>query len=253
MKPVSIWSYIWVGTCVRFLQDVREGLSIHKPGFVMDNIKYFFDNLDSLGLHVTKRASNELEEMRTTFKALPPDAKLTKEQATNLSNIMNKIRNTFTAESSGIYAYIVTEKKFDVKKLLEAVDKLFTPDVFANCPDIACYDFREAGRCIAFGLPTASAFHILRGTEAVLRQYYKRFIRPAKVDLTWGQILSELKSKKSGKKPDSVLLNNLQNIKDSFRNPTQHPDKIYDIHEVQDLFSLCIDVVNRMVAVIAKK
>ena len=43
-----------------------------------------------------------------------------------------------------------------------------------------------------------------------------------------------------------VLLNNLDNIRQSFRNPTQHPEKIYDIQEVQDLWSLCVDVVNRM-------
>jgi hypothetical protein len=48
------------------------------------------------------------------------------------------------------------------------------------------------------------------------------------------------------------LLDNLDNIRHSFRNPTQHPDKIYDIQEVQDLFGLCIDAVNRMVKILSK-
>jgi len=38
----------------------------------------------------------------------------------------------------------------------------------------------------------------------------------------------------------------LDHIRRSFRNPTQHPDKIYDIQEAQDLFGLCVDAVNRM-------
>jgi len=42
----------------------------------------------------------------------------------------------------------------------------------------------------------------------------------------------------------------LDNIRRSFRNPTQHPDKIYDIQEVQDLFGLCIDAINRMITLL---
>jgi hypothetical protein len=51
-----------------------------------------------------------------------------------------------------------------------------------------------------------------------------------------------------GKPPAGPLLNNLDNIREHYRNPTQHPDKVYDINEVQDLFGLCIDAINRMVS-----
>jgi hypothetical protein len=61
-----------------------------------------------------------------------------------------------------------------------------------------------------------------------------------------------LASKNKGKKPDAVVLQNLDHIRVSFRNPTQHPDKIYDIQEAQELFSLCIEAVNRMIAAIEK-
>jgi hypothetical protein len=44
--------------------------------------------------------------------------------------------------------------------------------------------------------------------------------------------------------------NHLDNIRVSFRNPTQHPEAIYDIHEVQDLWSICVDVINRMVKIL---
>ena len=46
--------------------------------------------------------------------------------------------------------------------------------------------------------------------------------------------------------PSDELLENLDLIRRSFRNPTAHPEKSYDIDEAQDLFGLCIDVVNRM-------
>lgn len=53
--------------------------------------------------------------------------------------------------------------------------------------------------------------------------------------------------KKCSKRPPRELLDALDRIRENFRNPTNHPDKIYDIEEVQDLFGLCLDVINRMV------
>lgn len=53
--------------------------------------------------------------------------------------------------------------------------------------------------------------------------------------------------------PQKELLDNLDNIRVSFRNPTQHPEKRYDIDEAQDLFNLCIEVVNRMAKDLLKR
>jgi hypothetical protein len=61
-----------------------------------------------------------------------------------------------------------------------------------------------------------------------------------------GTIVEHLKKRKTSA-PPAGLLNNLDNIRVHFRNPTAHPEKVYDIDEVQDLFGLCVEVVNRMV------
>ncbi len=50
--------------------------------------------------------------------------------------------------------------------------------------------------------------------------------------------------------PDKHLINQLKHIKDSFRNPTQHPEKLYSVDEAQDLFGICIDVINKMAELI---
>ncbi len=84
----------------------------------------------------------------------------------------------------------------------------------------------------------------------VLRRFYKATIGK-EPDPDWWHILDELgKSKDANLQP---LYDHLNNIRRNFRNPTQHPDKIYDIEEVQDLFNLCIDVVDRMVPEIRKR
>jgi hypothetical protein len=133
----------------------------------------------------------------------------------------------------------------DVKRLLNDVPALLAPQTWPKLGSIAQYDFEEAGRCIAFERPTAAAFHLLRGTEDVLRSFYCALVKRNRVDLLWGPIVAELKKKQKGK-PYTDLLQHLDHIRLSFRNPTQHPDKVYDIHEVQDLWSLCADAVSRM-------
>ena len=89
----------------------------------------------------------------------------------------------------------------------------------------------------------------MRGTEAVLRAFYLRLVHRKRVkQLLWGPLVQDLRVRRkfAGATEYTVLFANLDNIRLSFRNPTQHPDKIYDTQEVQDLWGLSVDVVNRM-------
>jgi len=253
MKSTNIWKYIWVGTCLRFLQDQKKGWKFHGDSYALGNINSFLEHLNNLGLHVTRRASYELETLRDEMSQQPVDYLLTESDAERICKLADEIRLTFQAETQGVFTYVVTDKRLDINKLLNHADKLFSLSIYDACPEIARYDFNEAGKCIAFERPTAAAFHILRGTESVLRYYYKRYIRPAQAGLTWGQMTHALKNKSTGKKPEKLITNHLDHIREGFRNPTQHPDKIYSIDEVQDLFGLCIDVVNRMIGAVSAK
>jgi len=155
-------------------------------------------------------------------------------------------RLTLDAEIIGIHAFTTTPKRLNSEKLLDDVSSLFAPDAYSSFPDIAKSDFAEAGKCIAYELPTVAAFHILRATEANLRHYYKQRIKQKRIaSEMWGPIVEDLR-KRSKTKTHTTLNNHLDNIRLSFRNPTQHPESVYDIHEVQDLFSVCIDANNRM-------
>ena len=63
--------------------------------------------------------------------------------------------------------------------------------------------------------------------------------------MMWGPVVTDLRRRPKTKE-HTTLYNNLDNIRLSFRNPTQHPEKLYDIHETQDLWHLCAEVINRM-------
>ena len=211
----------------------------------METIDTFFSYLDEYNFPVTLRAAYELEAFKNELAESAADHTLTEDEANRLVQIIADLEKTLFAESGGNLAFIVTDKRIDVNKLLWDMRSLMSPGTFDLLPSIAQYDFSEAGSCIAFGRSTAAAFHLLRGTEAVLRHFYCSIVKRDRVKpLHWGPMVKQLGDR--SKPPPMPLLKNLDNIRLSFRNPTQHPEMKYDIEEVQDLFGLCIDVVNRM-------
>ena len=253
MKSESIYRYYWFGTCLRYLQDAATGHPVHGGGRILENILSFFAYLVELNLTVTQRVAGELRAFRDELAALPQEAVLSEEQSDRLQGLIRGVRDTLEAELKGVEAFIVTPKRYDIRRLLEDVSSFFSPGVHRRLPEIARYDFAEAGKCIAFERPTAAAFHTLRATEAVLREFYLTMIRRNRItDLMWGPIVQDLRARRKTYKYD-VLYGNLDNIRRSFRNPTQHPDLTYDIHEAQDLLPLCIEAVNRMVKIMPKE
>lgn len=252
MQAKEIYHYINFGTVLRYLQDVERGWPYNGDEYVKGNIERFFKHLNEFNLHVTLRASADLMIFYEELNKKDAKHELTMHEASRLRNIVDAIRLTLDAEAIGRLAFIVTDKRIDAGKLYYAVESLLSPGVFASLPDVARYDFEECGKCIAFERPTAAAFHMLRGTEAVLRMFYLALVKRNRIStLMWGAVVDALRKKRNP--PPSELLSNLDNIRRSFRNPTQHPDKIYDIQEVQDLFGLCVDVINRMVRHLKEK
>lgn len=214
---------------------------------ILGNITRFLKALTSLNMPVTRKATTDLVKLQKRLSQLPQDSKLIGDDAKKLREIIKVLRPTFTAEAQCQYIFTTSPKRIDLDKLLNNVPSLFALQVFESLSDISKTDFCEAGKCTAFERPTAAAFHLMRATEAVVRLYYKKYIRPAKADLTWGQMTTALRQKTNSKKPNTDTLAHLDHIRTAFRNPTQHPEKIYSIDDVQDLFFLCIDATNRVV------
>lgn len=163
-----------------------------------------------------------------------------------MRKLMLTIRPTFIAEATGVIAYIVSERRIPIERLLQDIGTLFGAGVFERLPAFAQADFSEAGKCLAFERATSAAFHALRATESTLKKYYSNKIKGSDPALMWAGMVSALRSV-PGAAP-KVLLNQLDHGRDGFRNPTAHPEKMYDMDEAQDLLSICIDVSNRIVA-----
>lgn len=178
MRSVRLNPYILLGSSVRFLLDAREELPIRRRSQrnelgLLTHIERVGKLVEEMGLKVTEQAfSSEMGELQRSFQKAPEDATLTQAQASVLVERMNAVAGVLKYEAISLQAYIVAEKRLPVAKLLSDISGLFGENVYRALPDLTQYDFAQAGKCIAFEAPTAAAFHILRGTEGVLRSYH---------------------------------------------------------------------------------
>src|SRR6184192_1208380 len=105
MQKQTIHSYVWFGTCVRYLQDAVVGALIREPieggGHVLYNLDSFFDWLTAMNLQVTLRASGDLRRVRDDLAAASQGATLDGEQVTRLTTAISALRKTLEAELAG--------------------------------------------------------------------------------------------------------------------------------------------------------
>jgi hypothetical protein len=247
MKGRPSQGFIHLGGQVRFLlHAAKEPMPLHGDGCIIENIHCFRRGLRELSLPVTIAASFALDDLVTRYETYPKEQQLSADEAEKLLDLMRKVEHTLLAETATQIAYIVSPKRMEVGRLISDIAQLMGEGVYLKLPSIAQFDLAEAGKCIAFERSTAACFHLLRATESVLRNFYCGLVKRKRLKpLLWGPIVDQLRRKRLP--PPIELLNHLDHIRVNFRNPTQHPDLIYSLDEAQNLFGLCIDVIERMV------
>lgn len=142
-----------------------------------------------------------------------------RQSATDLETIL-------AAELNNFDTYFVSQKgSFSTPDLIEHAEIMLPEGIRRHLSPNAIEDFRQSGRCLAFNLGTAAAFHIARATEDVIRSYYAIVVGklPTVKMRSWGTYYANLKRcpKASGK-----VLGWLDHIKDEYRNPVLHPEEI---------------------------
>jgi hypothetical protein len=246
MRKTEIFRYYAFGYNYYILRNSSSGMLVHGNDSLENSIKEFLEYLTELELRVTQNAAESLEEIQQKIKNLPADAKVDAALAKEIEAACDKLDTTLDSELQLRNAYIVTPKRFEIQILLENPINLLNDDAKTVLPHICKFDFASACNCIAFGLATSAAFHLMRCVEGMLRHYYCSIVKHGQVDpLLWHPIIEHLRKRRNA--PPKPLLDHLDNIRGNFRNPTQHPEARYDLDEVQDLLAVVIDSLNKMV------
>jgi len=153
-------------------------------------------------------------------------------------------------ELQNLQAFHITPKRaYDTLILLSRFEKTLSNAAQCKIDKDIREEIRQSGKCLAFECYTASGFHIMRATEAVLHQYYIVVCKPeSQAPLqNWGAYISALC--KIGDDDVKKVIALLQQIKDIDRNPIMHPAWVL----TEDEFTKVFDSAKAAIEVMAKR
>jgi hypothetical protein len=164
-----------------------------------------------------------------------------------LTTSAQEFETVLAAELNASASYFVSQVgAYSTSNLIDEAEIIFPDSIRLGLPDQARKDVREMGRCLAFNLPTAAGFHILRAVETVMASYYTALLGSAPPDQgrNWGAWIKLLRD--SGK-AEAKVLGFLEHLKDEYRNPVTHPEVFLSMDEVQVLLGAAIGAISQMV------
>lgn len=239
------YEYIKIGLAVRLLRNISKE---NNKQFTIEIFEDLKSQLTAAEFNVSL-AFMQSVTYHTIASQLSEGEQITaigENTRTQISEFSISLENVIFAEALTKNIYILPNRRYNTDFLLNNPQKIFKAGTFEKLDDIAKSDISSSCRCILFGEATAAAFHILRATESVLKNYYllhrkqKRLQNPM-----WANMVEQLKAKTTNK-PPPTLLASLDLIRKAYRNPTQHPEALYLIDSAQDLFGVCVDAIGKM-------
>ena len=174
------------------------------------------------------------------------------QQVYEISNNLKNFETVLSAELQTSDTYFISQTGiYSTPDLIEKAERVFPESTRKHIPDHAIKDIRQAGKCLAFDLPTAAAFHMLRATEALIREYYGIVVGhlPRMQSRNWGRYISHLREHGA----DIKILAALDQIREMHRNPLMHPEDFLSADEAATLFGVVQGVIVSMAADIEKR
>lgn len=166
--------------------------------------------------------------------------------------IRSRIRDLQTilsAELNVLDTYSVSQKgAYSTSDLIQQAELLIPESLRGLLPVQSKLDIQQAGKCIAYDVPTGAAFHILRGTEAVIRAYYQHVTGtlPKPKMRNWGAYVKHLIT--SG--ADPKITGYIDHLRELYRNPVFHPEENLSPEEAQMFLGACISAICQMLIAI---
>jgi len=176
---------------------------------------------------------------------------LTETQAYLLKSKFDTFETVLAAELGTLDAYFVSQKlAYETRVLIEQADKLIPESLRSELPQETTNDLRQAGRCIAFDIPTAAGFHIIRAVESVIRKYYNAVVGnvPKPKMRNWGAYIKNLAAAGA----DTRITGFLDHIRENHRNPILHPEETLSAEDSQVLLGTAISTIVQMMLEIRK-
>lgn len=225
-----------------YLQYIRRcpalGVSVKGENLLIENLIRFLECLEEL--KISKITQIEIKKILEKFdKTYKEKETLTKEDTTTISDnfklwndrIKNELNDITTIE-------VFTEGALNYKKLLEGAKSFFLEEVWNFLSQIAKSDLNDACNCLLTRSWTPAVMISLRASEDCIRQLYEKQMRKKSGIKGWKDILDELEGIKG---MDKTLIGYLNYIRD-MRNTAEHPDRIFEQMEAEQVFHQVVNM-----------
>jgi hypothetical protein len=155
----------------------------------------------------------------------------------------------FEAEIQTMAAYYVPQQGiYRTDDLIDRAEFTLPEETRNKIDRIVANEIQQAGKCLAFGVPTASGFHMMRAVEAVLFHYCDTVAvtgqkKPGK-SKNWGDYTAYLAR---STEPDVIETRALLHpLGKNQRDHIMHPEKVLTPNEAYSLFQEGQAAINRM-------
>jgi hypothetical protein len=254
MKRVSQIDIYYLGVVKRIL-DMRAGdeKTKHAASFdrVLINLRGFYLNDINRELlpNAVVRAANLYEILFILWNGGKPGVILDSE-AERLEGLLRSFEASLEDELDALPTYIIERiGAYSSEQLISHADNAFPSSMRDDIPKSVIEDFRKAGACLSFDLPTACGFHSFRAADAMIRMYYAHFVNvvPKKKPRDWGTYVRVLRlvlnDPSAPRKPNERTVNLLDSIRSFDRNPVIHPELDLDAETALVAFDMCKNVI----------
>lgn len=169
-----------------------------------------------------------------------------------MATSIGQFRTVLIADLRTVASFrVITAGIFDVNKLVNCAHRALPETTREKLSAEALAELDASGKCLAFNLPTASGFHAMRAVERVIKSYLGLFFSQKEIQgwRNWGQYLKALEKATDGDqtlKPSQEAIALLRQIKDIYRNPVIHPDRVLSAEEADTLFHGTLAAINRI-------
>lgn len=215
-------------------------------------IDQFFKENKVLPLEISEDAAQQLSgalEIVTNKLWIDPPAKVNVWELGNIKTRLSELETVMSAELQKHQTYLVSQiGGYSMPLLVTKAEVNILEDALAVIGEQAKKDFREAGRCLAFEVPTAAGFHAMRATENVLRQYCAALTGKSTDRIDWATCTQELTKAQANPKVVQVL----DQIRNLHRNPLMHPQDFLTMKEAISLFDIAKSAIGALAEEIAK-
>jgi hypothetical protein len=190
--------------------------------------------------------------------AADPSLQLNPDELTRFFGLWTSFLHALSLDLGRAPVYFATPKGiYSTQHLIRSATSALPAAVSNNLSERIRRDISEAGRCLAFNVPTASGFHAMRATEGMLREYYRaltgqddlpRANKPprALAHANMGQILDSLREQKAADKRTQKTLAVVDQIRDLHRNPIGHPEVFLESEDALELFNIAMSAISAM-------